>query len=78
MIHDSIEYYATQFDFPVGKPDAHGYYNAQEFRKNNHLGDDWNASTGGDSDLGDPIYSIASGKVTYARDHGVSWGMLFE
>jgi len=28
------------FDFPVGKPDAKGYYNAQKFGKNNHLGDD--------------------------------------
>ncbi|MBL4587064.1 MAG: hypothetical protein JKX84_08430, partial [Flavobacteriales bacterium] len=26
------------FDFPVGPPDAKGYYNAQPFGKNEHLG----------------------------------------
>lgn len=36
---------ADAFDFPVGKPDAKSYYNAQPFTKNNHLGDDWNAVT---------------------------------
>ena len=71
-ITDSIEVFdlpiANHFDFPVGKPDAKGYYNAQAFGKNNHLGDDWNAVTGGNSDLGDPIYAIANGKVTFAED----------
>ncbi len=37
---------ANAFDYPVGKPDAVGYYNAQPFGKNHHLGDDWNAVTG--------------------------------
>ncbi|MEM8889827.1 MAG: M23 family peptidase, partial [Bacteroidota bacterium] len=41
------QYKSTAFDYPVGKPDARGYYNAQGFQKNNHLGDDWNANTGG-------------------------------
>ena len=68
------EFYADSFDFPVGKPDAKGYYNAQPFRENNHLGDDWNAVTGGDSDLGDPIYSIAHGYVIRAQDEGPGWG----
>ena len=57
------ELIANGFDFPVGKPDAKGYYNAQPFGKNTHLGDDWNGLRGGDSDLGDPIYNIAHGKV---------------
>lgn len=65
---------ADQFDFPVGKPDAKGYYNAQKFKKNNHLGDDWNGNGGGNSDLGDPIYSIANGYVTQALDEGTGWG----
>jgi murein DD-endopeptidase MepM/ murein hydrolase activator NlpD len=65
---------AFHFDFPIGKPDAKGYYNAQGFGKNNHLGDDWNAVTGGNSDLGDPIYSIGDGKVTFAKDIGGGWG----
>ncbi|MDP5100877.1 MAG: M23 family metallopeptidase [Nonlabens sp.] len=62
------------FDFPVGKPNAKGYYNAQRFGKNNHLGDDWNAVTGGNSDLGDPIYAIANGQVTFAEDIKGGWG----
>lgn len=65
---------ADSFDFPVGKPDGKGYYNAQAFGKNKHLGDDWNGNGGGNSDLGDPVYSIANGQVVYAEDHGPGWG----
>ena len=32
------KYIVDGFDFPVGKPDAKGYYNAQPFMKNTHLG----------------------------------------
>ena len=67
---------ADHFDFPVGKPDAKGYYNAQSFGENNHLGDDWNANTGGNTDLGDPIYSIANGIVSQAYDAGGGWGNI--
>lgn len=67
-------YLARKFDFPVGKPDAKGYYNAQPFGKNTHLGDDWNAVTGGDSDLGDTIYAIANGQVLFAEDMEGGWG----
>lgn len=69
-----VEYIATAFDFPVGKPDAKGYYNAQGFGANHHLGDDWNAVTGGNTDLGDPIYAIAAGQVNFAEDIGGGWG----
>ncbi|WMX15407.1 M23 family metallopeptidase [Aureispira sp. CCB-E] len=69
-------YRCDGFDFPVGKPDGKGYYNAQPFRKNDHLGDDWNAVAGGDSDLGDPIYSIANGYVVFAKDIGSGWGKI--
>jgi len=68
------EFIANRFDYPVGKPDAKGYFNAQKFGKNTHLGDDWNGLGGGNSDLGDPVYAIASGYVTYATDHNASWG----
>ena len=70
------EFLADHFDYPIGKPDGKGYFNAQKFGKNNHLGDDWNGLGGGDSDLGDPIYAIASGYVTFARDHNPSWGNI--
>ena len=67
-------YTAKAFDFPVGKPNAKGYYNAQKFQQNMHLGDDWNAVTGGNTDLGDPIYSVASGYVKFAKDLEGGWG----
>lgn len=69
-------YHCDGFDFPVGKPNGEGYYNAQPFLKNDHLGDDWNAVTGGDSDLGDPIYAIANGYVVFARDISGGWGKV--
>ncbi len=65
---------ADTFQFPVGKPPLNGYYNAQGFGKNRHLGDDWNGLGGGNSDLGDPVYCIGNGEVVFADDHGVSWG----
>jgi murein DD-endopeptidase MepM/ murein hydrolase activator NlpD len=65
---------ADGFDLPVGKPDGKGYYNARGFTPNGHLGDDWNGVGGGDTDLGDPIYSIGNGLVVFARDCHQGWG----
>lgn len=65
---------ADRFDFPVGPPDAVGYYDAQPFGERDHLGEDWNGNGGGDSDLGDPVHAIAAGVVVSARDHGGGWG----
>ena len=62
------------FDFPVGKPNANKYYNAQKFGKNHHLGDDWNGVNGGNSDYGDPVYSISNGIVAYAGNLKGGWG----
>jgi murein DD-endopeptidase MepM/ murein hydrolase activator NlpD len=62
------------FDYPVGAPDGGGYYNAQAFGANDHLGDDWNGLGGGDTDLGDPVVAIADGIVAEATDHGGGWG----
>ena len=62
------------FDFPVGKPNAKGYYNAQKFTENNHLGEDWNGINGGNTDFGHPIYSIANGYISFAENIGGSWG----
>jgi murein DD-endopeptidase MepM/ murein hydrolase activator NlpD len=62
------------FDLPVGPPDGRGYYNAQPFGANTHLGDDWNGVGGGDTDLGDPVYAVAAGVVVEAIDHGGGWG----
>jgi len=65
---------AAHFDLPVGPPDATGYYDAQPFGRNEHLGSDWNGVGGGDTDLGDPVHATASGWVTSARDEGGGWG----
>ncbi len=62
------------FDFPVGPPDAKKYYDAQSFQENAHLGEDWNGIGGGNSDLGDPVFSIANGIVASAEDWGGGWG----
>jgi len=70
------EYIATDFDFPVGKSNAKGYYNAQKFGVNLHLGEDWNGVGGGNSDLGDTIYSVANGYVKFAEDVGSGWGNI--
>ncbi len=69
-------YKATGFDFPVGKPNAKNYYNAQSFTENNHLGDDWNGISGGNTDLGDPIFAIGNGYVQFAEDIGGGWGKV--
>lgn len=67
---------ADGFDFPVGPPDAVGYYDAQPFGRNTHLGSDWNGRGGGNSDLGDPVAAIADGRVTEAADLGGGWGRV--
>jgi murein DD-endopeptidase MepM/ murein hydrolase activator NlpD len=65
---------ADGFDYPVGKPDANGYYKARGFRRNGHLGEDWDGVGGGDTDLGDAIYNIGDGVVVFARDCHMGWG----
>jgi hypothetical protein len=65
---------ADGFDYPVGKPDGHGYYLARGFRSNGHLGEDWNGRGGGNSDLGDPVYASAHGVVVFSKDQREGWG----
>ena len=67
---------ADGFDFPVGKPNATGYYKARglRLRSPQHFGEDWNGRSGGNSDLGDPVYSCADGIVTFAHDVKTGWG----
>lgn len=74
LFENNPNFISKKFDFPVGKPNAVGYYNAQKFKENNHLGDDWNGKGGGNSDLGDSIYAIANGYVSEAIDYGGGWG----
>lgn len=65
---------ATRFDFPLGSENGAMSYNAQRFTENRHLGDDLNGIGGENSDLGDPIYAVADGRVLLARDGGPGWG----
>jgi len=67
---------ADGFDQPVGKPDAKDYYMSRGFRAKYHMGEDWNGIAGGNSDLGDPVYSVAHGIVVLARDMRMAWGNL--
>ncbi len=65
---------ADGFDLPVGPPDASGYYDAQPFGQNGHLGADWNGNGGGNTDLGAPVHAVGAGRVLVARDEGGGWG----
>ncbi len=67
---------ADGFDFPVGKPNADGYFKARglRLRSPQHFGEDWNGRGGGDTDMGDPVYAVADGVVTFAHNVHVGWG----
>ena len=70
------------FDFPVSKPDGSGYWIASGLAEQEyyqlfgvwHTGEDWNRGSR-DADLGDPVYSIAHGRVNVARHYG-GWGNI--
>ena len=72
---------ADGFSYPIGKTgvatqakDRDEWYNAQDFGENDHLGEDWNKNSGGDTDCGEPVYAAANGIITFAHDAGPGWG----
>lgn len=73
---------AKNFAYPIGekefiteaKDKKDKWYNAQDFGENNHLGEDWNINSGGNTDCGEPVYAAADGTITYAEDAGTGWG----
>ncbi len=67
---------ATRFDMPMGSEHGALTYNARPFRIARHLGDDLNGIGGGNSDLGDAVYSAAAGRVVYAGSPGPGWGKM--
>jgi murein DD-endopeptidase MepM/ murein hydrolase activator NlpD len=70
------------FAYPVGEKDyvsekndwRDSWYNAQDFGENRHLGEDWNKTTGGNTDCGEPVFAAASGQIIFAKDAGAGWG----
>ncbi len=72
---------AYSFAYPVGKQetitqakDKDEWYNALDFGASDHLGEDWNKNSGGNTDCGEPVYAAANGVITYAQDAGPGWG----
>lgn len=67
---------AVRFEPPMGAEQAGLTYNAQPFQITRHLGDDLNGIGGWNSDLGDPVYASATGKVIYAGWPSDGWGHM--
>ena len=73
---------AGSFAYPISKTEIiteakdkkDDWYNAQDFTENNHLGEDWNKNSGGNSDCGEPVYAAANGTIIYAENAGIGWG----
>ena len=73
---------ADRFAYPIGKTGAitqakdkkDDWYNALDFTENNHLGEDWNKNSGGNTDCGEPVFAAANGTITYAQKAGTGWG----
>lgn len=79
---DASSNIADKFAYPIGKTEAitpakdkkDDWYNAQDFTVNNHLGEDWNINSGGNTDCGEPVLAAANGTIVYAENAGTGWG----
>lgn len=72
---NSFAYPVGEKDFATEKNDVWDkWYNAQDFGENRHLGEDWNANTGGNTDCGKAVFATASGLIIFAGDAGPGWG----
>lgn len=73
---------AKSFAYPLGggglltraRDKKDEWFDAQDFGENNHLGEDWNKNSGGDSDCGEKVFAVADGRVVYAENAGPGWG----
>jgi hypothetical protein len=48
----------------------------EKFKLGIHPGEDWNGRGGGNTDLGQPVHVVASGRVVFAKDVGGLWGKV--
>jgi murein DD-endopeptidase MepM/ murein hydrolase activator NlpD len=75
---------AENFAYPIGnkefvteaKDTKDDWYNARNFGEDNHLGEDWNKNSGGNTDCGESVYAIGNGTIVYADDAGTGWGKV--
>ena len=74
IIADSFAYPISRNETVTEAKDKDDWYNALNFGENNHLGEDWNKNTGGNTDCGEPVYASAAGKIVYAENAGIGWG----
>lgn len=75
IIADSFAYPVSPKEYVTQAKDRKDdWYNALDFGENNHLGEDWNKNSGGNTDCGEPVYSAANGTITFAQDAGPGWG----
>lgn len=73
---------ADSFAYPIGKTEfsteakdkKDEWYNAQDFGANNHLGEDWNKNSGGNTDCGEPVFAAGNGRIVLAENAGEGWG----
>ncbi len=81
---------ADGFQFPVGRPGREVFqdfyvatdfldpaYHKQVFCRGKgvwHPGEDWNGRGGGDTDLGEPVYAVAHGRVVASGFYRPAWG----
>jgi murein DD-endopeptidase MepM/ murein hydrolase activator NlpD len=74
VVADSFAYPVSEAGSVTQAKDRDGWFNALDFGDNDHLGEDWNKNTGGNTDCGEPVYAIANGEIAYAEDAGPGWG----
>jgi murein DD-endopeptidase MepM/ murein hydrolase activator NlpD len=71
----SFAYPIGEAEYATERNDLKDYwYNAQDFGENRHLGEDWNKTTGGDTDCGAPVFAAAEGDIVLAANAGPGWG----